>query len=393
MGRGRSHTWPDRRYGAFPRPLAWEISGGAWSRSLSSHFRRDGGLECSQRRLGSKRGMGDEISWTRRIRTYRTPWSLSSSHHVSVVLTIPQMERSHRPSRIFLKRRARINSVIVRRVLLQTYDNVARNHTFFMAAALSYYFLLSLFPTFILLSAIMAYLSLPDLLNQAFPLLAHLLPSDSRGLVDKVLVDVITVNRATLLSIGIVATLWTSSSALTATIEALNIAYGVCDDRPFWKIRFLSVGLAFTVGFLMFVAHSVMIVGPRFGEWIASKAHVSELFILLWRYLRWPIGCGVVWLAIEILYFFAPNVRHRFRDIWAGAVVAVVAWIGLSSLLGIYFRHFAGFNKIYGTLGGAIALMVWLYWTGFALLVGAILNAELAKACGEGERILKFSKA
>jgi len=89
-------------------------------------------------------------------------------------------------------------------------------------------------------------------------------------------------------------------------------------------------------------------------------------------------------LAVEILYFLGPNVKQRFLATLPGAVVAVGCWIGLSYLLGVYFRHFAHFNKTYGTLGAAIALMTWLYWTGFGMLVGAELNSELAKISDKG---------
>ena len=89
-------------------------------------------------------------------------------------------------------------------------------------------------------------------------------------------------------------------------------------------------------------------------------------------------------MAVEALYFLAPNAKQRFLATLPGAILAVGCWIGLSYLLGVYFRNFANFNKTYGTLGAAIALMVWLYWTGFAMLVGAELNSELAKISSEG---------
>ncbi|MBV9670334.1 MAG: YihY/virulence factor BrkB family protein, partial [Acidobacteriales bacterium] len=89
-------------------------------------------------------------------------------------------------------------------------------------------------------------------------------------------------------------------------------------------------------------------------------------------------------LSVEILYFTAPNVKQRFWATLPGAILAVACWIGLSHLLGIYFRSFANFNKTYGTLGACVALMVWLYWTGFAILVGAEVNAELAKKTEAG---------
>ncbi len=254
-----------------------------------------------------------------------------------------------------------------------------------MAAALSYYSVLSLFPALILLSAVVAYLPVPDLFNQTLVMMARFLPPDTMGLVRRVLADVISPNRGTFLSFGILGTLWAASGGFSAAIEALNVAYDVEDDRPFWKTRPLALALAFITGILLLVALVTMIVGPRFGEWLAARVHLSRLFILLWPYLHWTIAVGFTVLAVEVLYFLAPNVKQRFLATLPGAVLSVGCWIGLSYLLGIYFRHFANFNKTYGSLGAAIALMVWLYWTGFAMLVGAELNAELAKRSREGK--------
>jgi membrane protein len=273
----------------------------------------------------------------------------------------------------------------IKTALAGTYHDLFRNHTLQMAAALSYYFVLSLFPSLIFLSAIVAYLPVPNLFDQALSMMARFLPPDSMGLVRRVLADVITPNRGAFLSFGILGTLWAASGGFSAAIEALNIAYDVQDDRPFWKTRPLAILLAFITGLLLLLALSVMIVGPRFGEWLAGKVHLSSLFVLLWPYLHWTIAIGFTLLAVEALYFLAPNVKQRFGATLPGAVLAVGFWLALSYLLGVYFRHFANFNKTYGTLGAAIALMTWLYWTGFAMLVGAELNAELAKVSHAGK--------
>jgi membrane protein len=273
----------------------------------------------------------------------------------------------------------------IKHALAETYEDVLRNHTLQMAAALSYYFVLSLFPSLIFLSAIVAYLPVPNLFDQALSMMARFLPPDSMGLVSRVLSDVITPNRGTFLSFGILGTLWTASGGFAAAIEALNIAYDVEDDRPFWKTRPLAVGLALVTGALMLVALSVMIVGPRFGVWLAGRIHLSYLFVSLWPYMHWSIAIGFTILAVEVLYFLAPNVKQRFLATLPGAILSVGCWLALSYLLGLYFRHFANFNKTYGTLGAGIALMTWLYWTGFAMLVGAELNSELAKISSEGK--------
>lgn len=272
-----------------------------------------------------------------------------------------------------------MNTTTIRRVVIEISRDVVRNHTLHMAAALSYYFALSLFPALILLSAIVAYLPVPNLFDHALGFMARLLPSDSMGLISRVLSDVVTPSRKVVLSFGVLGTLWTVSRGFAAAIEALSMAYDVEDARPFWKIATLAVGLALTTGSLIVAALLVMVVGPRFGDWLAGMVDLPGFFVPLWPYARWTIAVGFAVMAIEILYFFGPNVKQRFRGTLPGAVFAMACWIVLSGLLEEYFRHFASFNKTYGTLGAAIALMVWLYWTGFAILLGAELNAELVK--------------
>jgi len=266
----------------------------------------------------------------------------------------------------------------------RTYEDIGRNHTLQMAAALSYYFVMSLFPALIFLSAVATYLPLPDVFNQSLNLMARFVPGDSMGLVRKVLSDVVTPNRGAFLSFGFLGTLWAASGGFSAAMEALNVAYDVEETRPFWKTRPLAIGLTFVIGFFLLMALGVMIVGPRFGEWMAGRLHLSQVWVWVWPYIHWTISVVFTILAVEALYFIAPNVKQRFWATLPGAVVAVSCWIGLSYLLGIYFRSFANFNKTYGTLGAAVGLMVWLYWTGFAMLVGAELNAELAKRTKKG---------
>jgi membrane protein len=268
--------------------------------------------------------------------------------------------------------------------VLRAAEDVNRNHTLQMAAALSYYFVMSLFPALVLLSAFLTYLPVPDLFDQALGLMSSFVPHDSMGIVKRVLSDVVTPNRGTFLSLGLLGTLWAASGGFAAAIEALNIAYDVEETRPFWKTRPLAIGLTFLIGMLLLGALSVMVVGPRFGEWLSYRAHLSQLWVWVWPYIHWSLAVGFTVLAVEALYFLAPNVKQRFWTTLPGALLAVGCWIGLSYLLGIYFRSFANFNRTYGTLGAAVALMVWLYWTGFAMLIGAELNAELAKRTRKG---------
>jgi membrane protein len=275
------------------------------------------------------------------------------------------------------------------RVLRGTVDDIAVNHIFSFAAALSYYFVLGLFPALIALAAIVGYLPIPDLFNTIVNTLARAAPPESIGLIRRIVTDVITPRRGALLSFGLVGALWTCSSGFATLIEAVNVAYGVPETRPWWKTRMLALELVFIVGTLVMLAFAFMIVGPRFGEFLAGYLGLSHVFAVIWPVLRYVSAVSFIVLAFEIVYFFAPNIKHRFVSSLPGAVVAVVSWILLSDALSLYFRKFAHLNRTYGVLGGGVALLTWLYWSGFIILIGAELNSEIIQQSGDGTLSLK----
>lgn len=268
--------------------------------------------------------------------------------------------------------------------LKHTLDHAIRDvqdhHTLQVAAALSYYFFLALFPGLIVLSALLSSIPTTDLFGWVLVTMGRLLPPETMQLVFSVLADVLSAHRRAWLSFGMLGMLWVATAAFDALIEALNIAYDIKDDRPFWKTRLLALGLAAICGGLFLVGLSVILVGPRFGDWLASRMDVPQSFAVLWPFLHWTIAIGFTVLAVELLYFLAPRIKPRFVDTLPGAVLTVGAWLGLSSILGVYFRHFANYSRTYGTLGGFIAFLIWCQWTSFAMLIGAEINAELAKA-------------
>jgi membrane protein len=277
----------------------------------------------------------------------------------------------------------------LKRALGRAFQDLLRNHAPQVSAALSYYFTLSVFPGLIFLSAVLASLPLPDLFGHVLVLMGRLLPPESMRFVYSVLGDVFSSHRTTWLSFGMLGTLWAATAAFDATIEALDIAYDVKQERPIWKSRLVALGLAAICGGLLLGALAVIMAGPRFGLWLGHRLGLSGLFVMCWPFLRWTISISFTVLAVEALYFLGPNVKQRFAATLPGAVLAVSVWIGLSHLLGLYFRHFANYGRTYGTLGGFIAFMTWLYWTSFVLLVGAELNAELAKQSEAGKVLPK----
>jgi membrane protein len=274
-------------------------------------------------------------------------------------------------------------------VLKNAIADVERNHTMAFAAGLSYYFLLSFFPALIAMSAVVGFLPVPDLFNQILALMAQHVPADSMGVVRQILRDVVTPHRGALLSFGLIGTLWTASSGFAGMIEALNVAYHVPEARPYWKTRGLAVLMTFLVGGLLLVASGMMLAGPKFGVWLSGVLHMSYLWVRIWPVVRWAVSGAFIVAAVESMYFLGPNVKQRFGHTLGGAVFAVAAWLALSSALGFYFHRFANLNRTYGALGGAIALMTWLYWSFFVILLGAEINSQMLLASGDGTLPLK----
>jgi membrane protein len=251
--------------------------------------------------------------------------------------------------------------------------DMEKNYTMAFAAALAYYFVLALFPFLIFLSVVVARLPLPDFFSQVMGLIARVVPAAGMGPLRNLIKDTILSTHSRVLTFGILLTLWSASSGFTALIDALNTAYDVSETRRYWKTRSLAIGLTFSVGCLLVMALGLLLVGP------SLSARLTEEFGMrtLWPYVRWAVAIACTVVAVELLYFVAPNVKCRFVSTLPGALIAVGGWIGLSDLLGIYFRYFSSYSRGYGSLGVALAFSIWLYWTGFLVLIGAQFNAEL----------------
>jgi membrane protein len=256
---------------------------------------------------------------------------------------------------------------------LKVVQDMEKNHTMAFAAALAYYFVLALFPFLIFLSVVVARLPLPDFFSPAMDLIARVVPASSMGPLKSLIRNTILSTHSRVLTFGILLTLWSASSGFTALIDALNTAYHASETRRYCRTRSLAIGLTFSVGCLLVVALALLLVGP------ILSARLTEAFGMstVWPYARWAVAIACTVVAVELLYFVAPSVKCRFVSTLPGALIAVGGWIGLSDLLRIYFRYFSNYSRGYGSLGVALAFSIWLYWTGFLVLIGAQFNAEL----------------
>jgi membrane protein len=280
------------------------------------------------------------------------------------------------------------------RAATSAFWEVDRKHLLAFAGSLAYYYFLSLLPSLILLAGGLAYIPVPHLFEQVLLWMSYVVPADSMILVRKVMSDLIATRNSGFLSLGIVGTIWAASGASVAMIEALNVAYEVQEGRPFWHTRSLAVGLTFMIGALASVVLAAMILGPEFGGQIAHHFGMDPLFTKSWFYFRWVLATSFSVLAVELVYYLAPNIEQRkFLRTLPGAVVAVVSWMLASYCLGFYLQHFGQVSKSYGTLGAVAALLLWFYLSSAAILIGAQVNVELLKAAHDNLPVKEVPEA
>src|ERR1700731_3266800 len=263
--------------------------------------------------------------------------------------------------------------------LVTIYNDVYDEHLCVFAAGLSYYFVLSLFPLLVSMAALLWYVPIPHLFEGLLSLMARLVPGDGMSLVRNIVSDVVTHKHTHFLTLGLVFTIWTVSSGFAAIIDGLHAVYRVRETRPVWKTRPIALGLTLLAGSLLLVAVGLTIEGTYLGNLLTERFDLSPGVLATWRYLQWGIAIFFAVLAVELLYHFGPDLKQRFRDSLTGAIVAVMTWIGLSYMLGSYFRHFENLNKTYGPLGAAIGFYVWFFLSGFAIFLCGEINFLLGE--------------
>ncbi|MPZ75598.1 MAG: YihY family inner membrane protein [Deltaproteobacteria bacterium] len=253
------------------------------------------------------------------------------------------------------------------------------------AAALAYYFLFALFPFFLFLTALLGYLPIPNLMDQIMGSLAQVMPGEALSLVQDNVGNLVTKQRGGLLSFGILAALWTSSSAITAISDALNHAYDVEEGRPFWKLRGMAILLTIGLSVFLIVSIVLLMFGPQIGGWLADFIGLGSAFEIAWRILRWPVILFLVVVAIAAIYYFAPDVEQSWKWVSPGSVFAVALWLLVSLGFSYYVNNFGEYDKTYGTIGGIIVLLTWMYVSGFVILVGGEINSVIEHASADGK--------
>ena len=253
------------------------------------------------------------------------------------------------------------------------------------AAQLAYYFVFALFPFLSFLVTLTAYLPLQGAVQELLARASEVMPDEAMAIVQDQLQKLVTVQRPRLLTVSLLLAVWSASRGVDAIRTALNLAYDVKESRPWWKTQGLAIAITVVGAVVVLVSVTLIALGGKAGEWLATQLGVQQVYAMVWAILRWPITMFLIMFVVASLYYFLPDVEQEWRFITPGSVMGTVLWLLSTWGFTQYVEHFGKYDVMYGSIGGIIVLLTWLYLTGLIFVLGGEINAILEHAAHEGK--------
>jgi membrane protein len=266
----------------------------------------------------------------------------------------------------------------------RTFKETVADNCLGLAAQLAYYFFLSVFPALLVVVALTSVFP-RHLLDQILEWFGSFTPPDVLQIVSTQIQLITKSGHTGLLTFGALGALWSSSSAMNATIDTLNRAYGIQEARPWWKVQSLALVLTIIMSIFVLVAFTLVVAGPEIAEQIAARHGLGVVFEWTWKILQWPVIFLLISEGFAIVYYLAPDAEQLWPWILPGAHLATALWLLLSLGFRFYVTHFGQYNKMYGAIGGVIVMLLWFYLSGLVLLFGAEFNSEIEHASPYGK--------
>lgn len=242
-----------------------------------------------------------------------------------------------------------------------------------LSAQISYYLILAFFPFLIFLFNLVSFTSLSNkILIMNFNMF---LPNETGALLKNVLVQTLQAKSKTLLFVGMIGSLWAASGGISAIMKGLNKVYDIKEDRNYFKLS--SMSLVFTIGIMIMIMLSLIFIifGELIGNYVFGLLGATTLFNTIWSILRYCIPLIFMFITFSSIYVYVPNKKLKFKNVIVGTLFTTVGWITTSLLFSEYVNNYSDYEKVYGGLGGVIALISWLYISTLIILIGGELNA------------------
>jgi len=251
-----------------------------------------------------------------------------------------------------------------------------------LAAALTYYGVLAIFPAVLALSAILGLVGQSEKSVQTvLDVISPLVSEDALGTIEPTLLELASSQTAGwALLVGAVIALWSASGYVGAFARAMNRIYEIGEGRPFWKLRPLMLLVTLVAIALVALVLLMLVVSGPLAQSIGDQIGLGDQAVQVWNIAKWPVMVLAVMVIVAILYYATPNVQQpKFRWVSVGAVVAIVIWMVASAGFAFYVANFGSYNKTYGSLAGVVVGLVFLWLTNVALLLGAEIDSELER--------------
>lgn len=250
------------------------------------------------------------------------------------------------------------------------------------AAALTYYAVLSLFPALLVMVSLVGLFANPDTVTKFLTDVVGALGPSTAVDTFKGPIESITANKGAagvMAIVGVLAALWSASGYVGAFTEASNTIYEVEEGRPFWKLKPLQLFVTFVcISLVALTALSLVVSGPL-ATAIGEAIGLGDAAVTAWQFGKWPILLALVLVILHVLYFASPNAKVRKKWVSPGAVLTLVVWITASVGFAFYVANFGSYDKTYGSLGGVVVFLLWLWITNISVLLGVELNAEIER--------------
>jgi membrane protein len=267
-------------------------------------------------------------------------------------------------------------------VLRKTMHEFTEDQCTDLAAALTYYAVLAVFPAALALVSVLGVFGQADKsVKTVVDTLSPLVSQQMLGTIEPALRQIASSDAAGFaLILGVLAALWSASGYVGAFGRAMNRIYEIDEGRPFWKLRPLMLALTLIAVLLAAVALLMLIVSGPVAESIGNVIGIGSTALTVWSIVKWPVLALIVIVVVALLYYATPNVQQpKFRWISVGAGVAILIWVLASVAFAFYVANFSSYNKTYGSLAGVIVALLFLWITNLALLFGGELDAELER--------------
>jgi membrane protein len=266
-------------------------------------------------------------------------------------------------------------------VLKRTFTEFKKDNLTDWAAALTYYGILALFPALLVLVSLLG-LAGQNTTQSLIHNIAGAAPGSAKTIITNAIQNLQSSkgSAGVLFIVGILGALWSASGYVGAFSRASNAIYEVGEGRPFWKLRPQQVLITLVMVIILAASAIAVVVTGGLATQVGNLVGVGSTAVTVWDIAKWPVLVILVSIMVAVLYWASPNVRQpSFRWISPGSILAVAIWIVASAAFAFYVANFGSYNKTYGSLGGVIIFLVWLWISNLAILLGAEFDAEMAR--------------